>query len=263
MKLHRAFRFTYISQQLKLPILSKLLFSTYAPWWHPHHRGNKVLPSLFSAFLGQICPSDCLCRADLGQGHRSIHNQTTGHQNHHGPHSGHEGPYPHCGRPLLRRWVSLFVSFIWYYPPNSALRSRALSLARNLGRAEMACSHWFDSWGAMWWRLLIGWRAAEGCVSSVEARYWHRGASEEECCQLSLAERVPTGLALTQIARRVVAGRRNTWLMAWTRPKDGHLDTSSLMSGRLILLKPCNYELNLVYDSRQRKEWPSSSDAFI
>lgn len=120
---------------------------------------------------------DSLCRADLGQGHRSIHNQTTGHQNHHGPHSCHKGPHPHRGRPLLRRWVSLFVSTydITHQPPKHSAAG-ALSLGHNLGHAEVEGFHWFDSWGAMWWLLPNGWRDAEGCVSSLEAWYWHCGA---------------------------------------------------------------------------------------
>lgn len=50
---------------------------------------------------------DFLSRAYLSQGHWSFHNQATGHQNHHGPHSCHEGPCPHRGRPLLWRCVSV------------------------------------------------------------------------------------------------------------------------------------------------------------
>lgn len=111
-------------------------------------------------------------REDLSQGHRPLHNQATGCQNYHWPHTCHQGTNPHCGRPLLWRWVSMKVAhtvqllhIVWPPPAEQHQACQhyvagALLLARILGCVVVACFHWFSDWDAMWWHLLIGWEKA-------------------------------------------------------------------------------------------------------
>lgn len=150
------------------------------------HRGDTLIKEGTKCFLhcsqhsqAKFDWSDSLCRAALGQGHRSIHNQTTGHQNHHGPHSCHEGPYPHCGRPLPRRWVSLFLSTydITHQPQRSrssviglwpwACWGGVFPLVRQLRLHVVALAEWLTRYWALC--LLFGGKVLSSWKSAVSS----------------------------------------------------------------------------------------------
>lgn len=163
-------------------------------------KGTKCSLSLFV----KLCWPDFLSRADLSQGHWSFHNQATGHQNHHGPHSCHEGPYPHRGRPLLWRWVSV-LSVLNGLPTSWAQHSQG-SVP---GVWPRAC------WGGMF-QLVQQQRRRAVALAYWLMRHWmsralfgdkvrHRGAFCKCKSQWGrvlsalLSQAMPTGFALTQI----------------------------------------------------------------
>lgn len=127
-------------------------------------------------------------------------------------------------------------------------------LATNLSTAQPGLCHWPVTSGVLRWRVSIGSTAEAPCGGScrlademlkVASPLWRQGTGIVEQDQWG---RVLSALLSQARAHGVrsdpdsthslVAGKRNTWLMAWTQLKNGHLDTSSLISGRLILLKP-------------------------
>lgn len=180
-------------------------------------KGTKCSLNYSQHSFVKLCWPDFVSRADLSQGHRSFHNQATGHQNHHRPHSCHEGPCPHRGRPLLWRWVSV-LSVLNGLPTSWAQHSRdSVPGAWPWGgRAEVACFNWFNSRGAVQWLLLTGWWDTECRAPSVETRYWHRGAFCKcksqwgRVLSAPLSQAMPTGFALTQIPQTVLCLIRET-----------------------------------------------------
>lgn len=140
-------------------------------------KGTKCSLNYSQHSFVKLCWSDFLTRADLSQGHWSFHNQATGHQNHHGPHSCHKGPCPHRGRPLQWRWVSV-LSMLNGLPTSWVQHSQG-SVP---GARPRAC------WGGMLQLVqqqccalcngscLLADETLNVAPPSLETRYWHRGA---------------------------------------------------------------------------------------
>lgn len=173
--------------------------------WHPHPltlRGNQVFPLLFSEFSGQIW----LIWLPLQSGSRSgssIHSQS----NH---------------WTSKASWTTLV--------PRGAVSSLWKTTTTKVSTVQPGLCHWSVTLGLLRWRVSIGSTAEAPCggscwmadkTLSVVSPLWRQGTgivehfasarvTEEECCQLSLDERVPTGFALTQIAHTVLWLGRET-----------------------------------------------------
>lgn len=168
--------------------------------WLLLNNSRKVLCIAFSfhVYCRQISThalkSISFSRADPHQSDRSIHNQTSGCQNHHRPCACHQGPCHHGRGSLLWGWVSI----------SEHIQTFQQGWVYSAEKVILLCvfSDWPLRRNMMSWQMFIGSESKRHCVAIIGwffrpcrvllSRQW-----EAEGCQISLSRRMAAGPVVT------------------------------------------------------------------